>query len=86
MDNKSAMYQGLRFERHIGRVPRRLAVVGIALVSFTLLWWVVPANTLYWLLLSLIGLLAWMASYGWRQALAVVRDLLDRLEQTEKGV
>lgn len=86
MDNRTNSYQGLRFERHIRRIPRRLVVVGVALVSFTLLWWVVPTSALYWLLLPLVGLLAWMASYSWRQALGVVRDLLDRIDQAEKGV
>lgn len=86
MDDKTKMYQGLRFEQAARAVPRRLVLTGGVLIGFTLLWWIIPSSVLYWLLVPLIGLLAWMASYGWRQALAVLRDLLDRIEQAEKGI
>jgi hypothetical protein len=48
---------------------------------FTVLWWIIPVSALYWLLVPLIGGLAWMASYGWRQALAALQALLRRVER-----
>jgi hypothetical protein len=47
---------------------------------FTALWAFVPHGTLYWLLLPLIMGLVWMASYGWRQAIFVIHELIHRLE------
>jgi len=81
MDEKTTMYRGLRFERTARAVPRRLVLIGGVLIVFTSLWWIIPTSALYWLLLPLMGFLAWMASYGWRQALAALQDLLRRLEQ-----
>ena len=72
-------YRGLRFDRRPQTVPRRLIPIGAALAVFTLLWVSVPHDGLYWLLLTLVALLAWVGSYGWRQALTALHDLLHRL-------
>ena len=80
MDRKES-YTGLRFERRSETFPRRLIPIGVALACFTLLWWLVPHSTLYWLLLPLVGLLTWVASYGWRSAAVALHDLLHRLEE-----
>jgi len=55
--------------------------VGIALILFHLLWRLVPNTTMYWLLLPLLAMLVWVASFGWRQALAALIALLLRLER-----
>ena len=72
---------GLRFARQSRPASGRLVSVGLALVIFTLLWVLVPHSTLYWLLLPLVMVLVWMASYGWRQALASLHELIHRLVQ-----
>jgi len=79
--DKTDLYRGLRFDRQLSTVPRRLIPVGIALVLFTLLWLVIPPVALFWLLLLGLVVLVWMASYGWRQAVAALIALLRRLEQ-----
>ena len=77
----SDIYQGLRFRRPRPTVPRRLYPIGAALILFTLLWAFVPHGALYWLMLALLATLVWVASFGWRQALVVLVDVLHRLEQ-----
>ena len=72
---------GLRFARQSRPASRRLVSVGLAVVIFTLLWVLVPHSTLYWLLLPLVMVLVWIASYGWRQALVSLHELIHRLVQ-----
>ena len=71
----------LRFERRRRALPHWLIPVGLTLALFTLLWMLVPHSVLYWMLLPLLGVLAWVATYGWRQSLATLIALLHRLEQ-----
>jgi hypothetical protein len=63
------------------RVPARLVAVVIGLAVFTVLWRLVPVNALFWVLLPVVGVLVWMASYAWRRALQAVRALVDWLER-----
>ncbi len=78
--NNANPYQGFRFNRARPSVPPRAIAVGVSLLVVTLLWWLVPRATLYWLILPLVGIAVWVASYGWRSALAALHDLLHRLE------
>ena len=75
----------LRFDRQSRTLRHRLAAVGLILAVFTLLWTIVPHGVLYWAFLPLITAMGWVASYGWRQALAVLITLLVRLEQRHNG-
>ncbi len=79
--NQSNEYQGLRFTRPRQLTLSKRIVIGGGLLVFTVLWWLVPHDALYWLLLAMFGILLWVASFGWRQALAALHDLLHRLEQ-----
>ncbi len=81
----SGPYRGLNFERRRRSVPGRLTAVGTALASFILLWVAVPHAFLFWLLLVSGGVLVWVASYGWREALAALHDLLHALGDVEEG-
>jgi hypothetical protein len=71
----------LRFSRRPRPLPHRAIAIGVGLGVFTLLWTLIPASTLYWLMLPLLAALVWAASYGWRQALAALITLLRQLEQ-----
>lgn len=71
----------LRFERRRRPIPYRAIAIGVGLGIFTLLWRLIPPRTLFWLLLILVAGLVWVASYGWRQALAALITLLVRFEQ-----
>lgn len=72
-------YRNLRFTRRPLAVPRRLTPIGVTLAAFTLLWLLIPPSALYVLLSMLVGVLAWLASYGWREAVIALHDLLHRL-------
>ena len=71
----------LRFERQPHSLSRRAIAIGVVLSVFTLMWILIPPSALYWLLLPLLAVLVWAASYGWRQSLAALIALLQRLEQ-----
>jgi len=55
--------------------------MGIMFGAFNLLWWLLPQNALYWVLLLTIIILVWVSSHGWRQALESLHDLIHELEQ-----
>ena len=73
------VYRGLRFERRVSTVPGRLIALVLSLALFSVLWVLVPQSALYWLLLPLVAVLTWVASYGWRRALVALHDLLHRI-------
>ena len=79
--NWTEVNPNLRFERQPRPLPHRLIAIGVGIGIFTLLWILIPSSALYWLLLPVVAGLVWIASYGWRQALAVLIALLLRLEQ-----
>ena len=66
-------------------LPTRLIAVAVGVGVFTALWFLVSQDTLFWLLLPAVAVLAWVATYGWRWAVAALHVQLHRLElfQTE---
>ncbi|MCH7662273.1 MAG: hypothetical protein IH859_00175 [Chloroflexi bacterium] len=74
-------YRGLRFERPNGWLPRSLVPLGITMIAFIIVWRTVSGNALFWLLLITLAILVWVASYGWRTALAAVIEFLNNLER-----
>jgi len=74
-------YNTFRFDRPTLLPSRRIIPILVILILFTLLWKAVPHSALYWLLTPLYAILGWMATYGWRQALANLIVFLNRLEQ-----
>ncbi len=73
-------YHKLRFDRHMPVIPQPLMPLGIAGITFTLAWLVIPQSALFWLLLPVVLVLVWLSGYGWRQGLATLIRLLRRLE------
>ena len=79
--NDASAYRGLNFNLRRRRVPQRLLFVALCFVMFTVLWWIVPYNAIYWLLSPFLLILVWMASYGWRPAVAHLVKFLQSLEK-----
>ena len=79
--NKSNAYHGLNFNLRRRRIPSRIITVAATMVIFTLIWWVIPHSTLFWLLLPILAGLSWMASYGWRQGISILVRFLQNLER-----
>lgn len=78
----SQQYTHLDFDqKRRQRIPFRAFSVGLMITAYTLLWRFVPPQNIYWILLVLFGLMAWLASYGWRLALFAFHDLIHRLEE-----
>ena len=79
--NKSNAYHDLNFNLNRRRISPRMITIATTLVIFTLLWWLIPHNALFWLLLPLLAGFSWMASYGWHQALSLLVRFLQNLER-----
>jgi hypothetical protein len=61
------------------RIPIKAIWIGGLMIGLRVLWAIIPSQTLIWLLLPCIALLAWAASFGWRFALKEFRAWLDRI-------
>jgi hypothetical protein len=79
--NKPGSVTGMRFAKSQRRVPARAVAVGLAVAGFWLVWQRVPRELGFWLLVIVIAVLTWMASYNWRQAVTSLIRFLHRLEQ-----
>jgi uncharacterized RDD family membrane protein YckC len=77
--NRSSPFSNLDFSTRARAIAPRVLAVGAAFFLFTLLWLVVPHGILYWLLLPVVLVLTWMASYGWRPAVFWLVEYLDSL-------
>lgn len=77
MDNKGA-YAGLNFRRTRPRISKRWAATLAVPVLFYILWSVFPVGQLLFLMLLLLGVLTWIASYGWDEAYARFISFLQR--------
>ena len=75
---KSNDYENIKFER-MPRVPRRIFWQAGLMIGLRLLWGIVPQAGLFWMMLIIVNLLGWMASYGWRSALLNFRFWLDQI-------
>jgi len=79
MNNSPNNFSKLRFDRI--RLPNKsFAVLGAGAI-FVALWRLTNPNTFFWVSLVLFVLLAWVATYGWRQALFNIIHFLQRLER-----
>jgi hypothetical protein len=79
--NKPGSVAGMKFERSRQRIPARAVAVAVAVGGFWLIWNRVPRDLAFWLLVIVIAVLTWMASYNWRQAVAALIRFLHQLEQ-----
>jgi hypothetical protein len=73
-------FSNLRFEQKRRFIPGRTFLLGAVLTAFNLAWWFIPQNALYWLLLVSLGILSWLASFGGRNALFAIHNLIHFLE------
>ncbi len=73
-------FSNLNFDRPRNAIPARLIWVAALGISFSLAWMMIPHPVLFWILLLLVGILGWAASYGWRQALRILVAGLNRIQ------
>ena len=67
----------LKFDRK--HVPWKPVSVLIAIVIMSIAQWLLNPNTFFWFSLVVVGILVWVANYGWRQALITLIYFLNRL-------
>ncbi|MGD8457502.1 MAG: hypothetical protein PVF83_14060 [Anaerolineales bacterium] len=79
--NNFQHFNNLNFDRTINRIPRRLIpTIGIP-IGFSILWHFASPSTTFWFLFFSLAILSWAASYGWRQALTSLIDMLQQVAQ-----
>ena len=79
--NKNSFDQ-LNFETKF-RLSRRTIFLVALQLGFAFLWRTAPLQVLFWILMILICVLGWMASYGWRIALRDFRFWLEQITREE---
>jgi len=79
MENRNS-FTNLNFRKWIRRRNQRLMIFIISSLSYLILMWILPASTLATILLFIVPVLIWVASYGWRTALNQVIRYLQRFE------
>lgn len=65
------------------RLSQRTVFLALLQIGFAILWRTASNQLLYWILIILICVLGWMASYGWRIALREFRFWLEIITREE---
>ena len=73
-------YENLNFRRWVNRWNRRFITFIITILGYLILLWILPDNVLVIILLFLVPVLIWVASFGWRTALTQVIRYLQRYQ------
>ncbi len=79
MENRNS-FTNLNFSKWIRQRNQRLMIFIISFLSYLILMWILPASTLVTILLFIMPVLIWVASYGWRSALNQVIRYLQRFQ------
>jgi|ADurb_Gel_01_Slu_FD_contig_21_517115_length_416_multi_2_in_0_out_0_2 hypothetical protein len=79
--NKNSFDQ-LNFDKKF-RLSRRTIFLVALQLGFAFLWRTAPVQVLFWILMIVICVLGWMASYGWRIALRDFRFWLEQITREE---
>lgn len=78
MDNQK--YESFEFKRN-PRISRRFLWQAGWMLGVRLLWGIIPQSGHFWLVLVVVNILAWMASYGRRMAMLDLHKLVERISQ-----
>ena len=73
-------FSNLHFNRSQGTIPGRVLWVGGLLAGVGLAWVLLSPDVFFWLVLLVIAILGWAASYGWRHAVRVLASFLDHIQ------
>ena len=77
-------YENMEFKR-LPKIPQHVIWQAVLMIAVRLLWVIIEPENYFWLVLIIVNILGWMASYGWRMALLDLRTWVDRLtEEIEK--
>ena len=73
-------YETLEFKR-LPHIPRRVFWQAGLMIAVRLLWGIIQPQNYFWMVLIIVNILGWMASYGWRMAIQDLRKLIDRITE-----
>jgi len=73
-------YENLEFER-LPRVPRRVFWQAGLMIAVRLLWGIIQPQNYFWMVLIIVNILGWMASYGWKMAFQDLRKWIDLITE-----
>ena len=73
-------FSNLRFNRPQRTIPGRVLWIGGLLIGVGLAWVALPPTAFFWLILLLIMVLGWAASYGWRHSARVLAAFLNHIQ------
>ena len=54
------------------QLPWRAIFMAGILIGFRVIWLITPFQIMFWILIPFVGILGWLATYGWRAALRAV--------------
>ena len=74
------VYENLEFER-LPKVPRRVFWQAGLMIAVRLLWGIIQPQNYFWMVLIIVNVLGWMASYGWKMAFHDLRKWIDRITE-----
>lgn len=78
--NNQRIFENMNFRKWIRRRNQRLMILITSFISNLIFMWILPASTLVTILLFIVPVLIWVASYGWRSALNQVIRYLQRFQ------
>ena len=73
-------YETFEFKRP-ALIPRRVLWQAGLMIAVRLLWGMVAPHNYFRMVLIIVNILGWMASYGWRMAILDLRTWIDRMTQ-----
>jgi hypothetical protein len=65
------------------RISQRTIFMALLQIGFAIIWRTAPIQIMFWILMPLICILGWMASFGWKIALREFRFWLEQLTREE---
>ena len=78
MDNFN--YEKMDFKR-LPQIPRRIFWQAGLMITVRVLWGIIQPQNYFWMVLIIVNILGWMASYGWRMAIQDLRKWIDRITE-----
>jgi len=78
MDNFN--YEKMDFKR-LPKIPTHVIWQVALMIAVRVLWGIIQPRNYFWMVLIIVNILGWMASYGWRMALLDLRTWVDRLTE-----
>ena len=76
----SNKYETFEFKR-LPRIPNRVFWQVGLMIGVRLLWGMIAPQNHFWMVMIIVNILGWMASYGWRMAILDLRTWIDRMTQ-----